>query len=488
MRVRGGLLAVLLAMCAGLVACGDEADSGRTAQAGYQPRTVGEPLTRVCGVNKYNGPQGADVSKYQGDFDWAAQKSAGLAFGYARISDGTNIIDAKFDQNWRQMKANGILRGAYQFFRPGQDAAAQANMVVQKIGRLGPGDMPAMIDVEADDGQSKATVAAKVKQWIDIVEQGTGKKPVIYTGAYFWRDHVGSTAFSSYPLWIAAYGPSCPSLPPGWSDWTIWQYCNGQTQYCSNGQGFDRDVFNGSLSKLRQMADGGVDWSATYVDQSFPLAATAIKMVPGQTLSGYIELKNTGSKTWNSDTRLATTQPRDRNSIFADSTWLAPNRPAGVSGTVPPGQSYKFQFTLHAPNQPGTYHEYFGVVQEGVHWFSDPGQGGPPDDQLQVQIKVADAGDAGTTPDASGDAGTTPDASGGDAGYPDAGADAGPSADAGGDAPDSALGTLVSTSRGVQGGCSQAPESAPVSGALVGLCFVLGLVGLHRRRLTDSAR
>ena len=40
-----------------------------------------------------------------------------------------------------------------------------------------------------------------------------------------------------------------------------------------------------------------------------------------------------------------------------------------------PGGSYKFNFTWHAPSAPGDYNEFFGVVQEGVHWFSDTGEG-----------------------------------------------------------------------------------------------------------------
>ncbi|HEY1954489.1 MAG TPA: CHAP domain-containing protein [Polyangiaceae bacterium] len=131
-----------------------------------------------------------------------------------------------------------------------------------------------------------------------------------------------------------------------------------------------------------------VPYAASYVSQSFPLASSALTMVEGQTIPSYIELKNAGTKTWDSSTKLGTTQPRDRKSDFADSSWLAPNRPAAVSGTVAPGGTYKFKFDLHAPDKAGTYYEYFGVVQEGVAWFSDPGQGGPADDVLEVQIKV----------------------------------------------------------------------------------------------------
>ncbi len=136
-------------------------------------------------------------------------------------------------------------------------------------------------------------------------------------------------------------------------------------------------------------AYGAVAYSAAYVSQSFPLAsAPPLAMVEGQVIPSYIELKNTGTKTWDSNTRIGTTQPRDRKSAFADGTWINDTRPAAVTGTVPPGGTYKFQFDLAAPVMPGTYDEFFGVVQEGVAWFSDPGQGGPPDNDLEVKITV----------------------------------------------------------------------------------------------------
>ena len=111
-------------------------------------------------------------------------------------------------------------------------------------------------------------------------------------------------------------------------------------------------------------------------------------MTVNQTIAGDIELQNVGKKAWDGNTKLGTTQPRDRASELVAPDWLAPNRPSAVKGTIMPGESYKFAFSLHAPNKPGTYLEYFGVLEEGVAWFSDAGQGGPPDDQLEVQVQV----------------------------------------------------------------------------------------------------
>ncbi len=247
-------------------------------------------------------------------------------------------------------------------------------------------------------------------------------------------------------------------------------------------------------------AYGSIPYGAAWVSQSFPLASTTLTMTAGEVLPSYIELKNTGTKAWDANTHLGTTQPRDRKSAFADATWLMPDRPAGVKGTVAPGATYKFTFNLTAPSTPGTYDEFFGVVEEGVAWFSDPGQGGPPDSDLEVKIQVVAAkpgADAGT-PHA-GDAG----AHGGDGGTPsgtdagvtvdDAGNPAppgpGPSDDAGAlEGADGGGGTWNGSSAGPSGGCSIGPSpgrggDAPRwIGALGLLGLLAGLRGARSRR------
>jgi len=456
-------LAALASLALSLGACTDDYE-GESAGAGEPVAESAEEVTKVCGADRYTGPQGADVSKYQGDFNW---KAAGVGFGFARVSDGTTYVDSWFEANWQKMKDAGILRGAYQYFRPGQSVTAQADMVVKKVGKLGPGDLPCVIDVEASDGQSAATIASKVQSWLDIVEQGTGKRPIIYTGPYFWQDKVGSTAFGKYPLWIAHYGTTCPLIPAGWSKWTFWQYCDGNTQYCSNGKGWDRDVFNGTNAELQAFAGGtsAPFYGATFVEQSFPLAATALEMKAGETLPAFITLKNSGTAPWDSNTRLGTTEPRDRSSPFADSSWLGPNRPAAVSGTVAPGQSYKFAFDLKAPTEPGTYHEHFGVVQEGVTWFSDQGQGGPPDNQLEAQITVVASDGSGGAAGAAGSAGA---AGGGEAGSAGSGGAAGSSGGSVG------VGGAKTTAGGDEEGCACRAAGRSVERSPLALLFALG--------------
>jgi hypothetical protein len=131
---------------------------------------------------------------------------------------------------------------------------------------------------------------------------------------------------------------------------------------------------------------------AQFVSQSFLPAATPIEMTPGQELAGFIEMRNTGTEPWvPGRTFLATTQPRDRASAVAHPSWTANNRPATVDRMVAMGATGRFAFTIRAPMTAGDYPEYFGMLHSGVGWFSDPTQGGPPDNQLQIRVRVGRA-------------------------------------------------------------------------------------------------
>ncbi len=234
--VASATVATLAAFAAG--GCGESPDA---TNAHERLGVVSQNVTETCGATTTGAVQGVDVSDYQPNFDWVAAK---VQFGYAQVSDGTGNPDTTFDANWTNMKKAHVLRGAYQFFRPAEDEVKQANMVIAKVGKLGPGDLPAMIDVEDMGGLSAAVVAAKVKHWLQLVESATGLRPFIYTGSYFWEDNVKDVTLGATPIWIAAYGVTCPSVPAGWKNWTFWQYSDGNTK-------LDHDVFNGTLAQLQ---------------------------------------------------------------------------------------------------------------------------------------------------------------------------------------------------------------------------------------------
>ena len=196
--------------------------------------------------------QGVDVTYYQGTIDWNQVEASGVTFAYARVSDGLNP-DAAFSNNYAGIKAAGMIRGAYQMFRPGQDPLAQAELLLSSIGTIGPGDLPPALDVEVADGQNPVNIGYAIQEWVAIIEQATGRTPIIYTGRYFWNDSVYSPDSGTNPLWIADWSVACPDTPSLWDDWAFWQYTGSGSVPGISGL-VDRDVFNGPLSELQILA------------------------------------------------------------------------------------------------------------------------------------------------------------------------------------------------------------------------------------------
>ncbi|MBK7857733.1 MAG: hypothetical protein IPJ65_03705 [Archangiaceae bacterium] len=223
-----------------------------------------------------NTVQGVDVSMYQRGINWSAVKASGMAFAITRIGDGT-YQDPYFDQNWAGIKAAGLIRGAYQFFEPGIDPTTQANIVVAKVGRLGAGDLPVMLDVEATGGQSPATITARIHTWMNVVAAGTGKKPFIYTGAYFWDSNVQSYDFNSYALDVAWYGTNCPGVPNAWANqgWTFHQFTSTGSVSGISGN-VDVNVFNGTYAQLQAFAGGGSGAGSTRRAFAFQANTTSL--------------------------------------------------------------------------------------------------------------------------------------------------------------------------------------------------------------------
>jgi lysozyme len=379
-----------LVVIAGLAGC----------SAPIRREPIGHSLQAVTVCASGSVVQGVDVSVYQGTIQWSDVKTAGIDFAIARISDGSEL-DTEFAANWAGMQSAGLVRGAYQYFEPGEDPTTQANIVVSAVGKLGAGDLPVTADMETTGGQSAATIAANLRTWIAAVQAGTGKLPMIYTAEGYWDGDVASGAFSNDSLWVANWEVSCPDLPTGWSAWSVWQYSDSGTVSGISGA-VDLDEFNGTLAELQSFAGGSsptpdaganVYYAAAFVSQSWPLATTALAMTTCQTQTASITLKNVGATPWDTHTRLATTRPRDRKSLFADSTWITDDRPAAVTGTVAPGDTFEFKFDFRAPPTAGNYQEYFGLVEDssGV-WFSAPGQGGPPDNDIEANIDVTENG------------------------------------------------------------------------------------------------
>ena len=244
-------------------------------------------------------------------------------------------------------------------------------------------------------------------------------------------------------------------------------------------------------------------YKAELVDSSYPKTLAA-----GAKASATIKYKNKGSESWDTGkTRLGTTEPRDRASeFFTSGDWVGSNRAAAASDAAVTDQTATFSFTLTAPRvcEDTSYTEHFNLVQEGVAWFSDSGQGGPDDKALALEITVTavDADGDGAADCAAEDCddsdpavypGATEACNGKDDncdGQVDegcAGTDAGlqPDARLPGPAPDSGPQRSSLTGDGLVGGCQLggAPTDLPLP-----LLLLLALLCARTRRLSRQPR
>lgn len=198
--------------------------------------------------------QGIDVSHYQGVVDWQQVAQAGMAFAFAKATDGITYVDPELAVNWPGMQTAGLLRGAYHFFEPNDDATAQAQHFLSTV-QLVPGDLPPVLDVEITGGVSNEQIWSGVSTWLQIVEQETGRQPILYTASGFWNSHAPDLTLTRYPLWLADYAAQ-PALPNGWTSWLFWQH--SQTGSVAGVTGaVDLDLFNGTVEQLHELAHRG---------------------------------------------------------------------------------------------------------------------------------------------------------------------------------------------------------------------------------------
>lgn len=201
---------------------------------------------------------GVDTSHYQHapSLDWSAVRASGIRFAFLKATEGSTYNDPWFAADWTATAKVGIYRGAYHFARPSVgSAASQASHFVKTIGvQTGRGTLPPVLDLEATGGLSSSQLITWTRNWLEAVEQLTGRTPIIYVSPAFWKYNLAnSTAFHAYPLWIANYGVSQPTVPGGWPTWTFWQGSStGRVKGISGD--VDTDTFNGSLTQLQKLA------------------------------------------------------------------------------------------------------------------------------------------------------------------------------------------------------------------------------------------
>ncbi len=172
---------------------------------------------------------GIDVSKWQGDIDWATVASAGVDFAIIRCayrgsSTGVIVEDPYFKQNIKGATENGIKVGVYFFTQAITEAEAveEASTAISLVQgyRL---HFPIFIDTEGSGGRAdnldKYTRTAIVKAFCETV-RNSGYKPGIYASKYWYYDNLDVSQLSTYNIWVAQYNTVCNYN----GRYDMWQY------------------------------------------------------------------------------------------------------------------------------------------------------------------------------------------------------------------------------------------------------------------------
>ena len=191
---------------------------------------------------------GIDVSRFQGRIDWPTVAGAGIGFAFVQASRGSGADctvrpgqcgpDPFFAANRLAAEASGIRVGAYHraFATGATDAAAradaltEANTFIPAVGSLQRGELIPVLDVETPfTGMTSRSLRTWIRVFVKRVTKKLGRKPMIYTNASSWSATGNTTEFARarYPLWVAEWGVSHPTVPAGnWAGrgYWVWQY------------------------------------------------------------------------------------------------------------------------------------------------------------------------------------------------------------------------------------------------------------------------
>lgn len=165
---------------------------------------------------------GIDVSDHQKRIDWAeVSRDKNVQYVYIKATEGATYVSNLYRYNLEQAHKYGIKVGSYHFLRTGsriRDQFENFKRVVKKNEQ----DLLPLIDVEVRQGWTNQQLRDSVKLFADLVEEHYGCRPMIYTSSSFY-DNILGRAFNVYPLFIARYSNTEPSLKSG-KDWVMWQF------------------------------------------------------------------------------------------------------------------------------------------------------------------------------------------------------------------------------------------------------------------------
>lgn len=141
-----------------------------------------------------------------------------VSFIFIKSTEGTTVLNPYYKSDYAAARKHGFKVGSYHFFSVRSTATKQANFFLKKS-RFSRGDFPPVLDLEPLPSQIKrmggvGELFTRVRRWLSIVENRTGKRPILYVSQQFVNNYLPQAPdiMRHYPIWIARYGEYKPDV------------------------------------------------------------------------------------------------------------------------------------------------------------------------------------------------------------------------------------------------------------------------------------
>lgn len=169
--------------------------------------------------------KGIDVSRWQGNINWAKVKAAGIKFAILKAggSDDGFYTDSKWEANYKGVKASGIAVGAYYFAGPKCVTAAAGKADAKRFIKLLKGkklEYPVYFDCEAQPVSKRSGTTKAALAFCQELEKA-GYYAGIYASTYSgFESRLDDSKLKSIAHWVAQYASKCTYSRA----YGIWQY------------------------------------------------------------------------------------------------------------------------------------------------------------------------------------------------------------------------------------------------------------------------
>lgn len=198
---------------------------------------------------------GIDVSKWNGEIDWAAVKQSGIQFAFIKSSEGTDRLDSRYEDNWRGAARAGVAHAPYHFYYFCASAEAQAAWFIANVPKASV-NLPPVLDVEWNDASPTCRtrpksniIVSEMTHFMNRLEAHYGKRPIIYVSVDFYADNLQGQ-FQDHQFWLRSVAAHPSKTYPN-RKWLFWQYTGTGIIPGIKGD-TDINVFVGNTQAWRQ--------------------------------------------------------------------------------------------------------------------------------------------------------------------------------------------------------------------------------------------